>query len=134
MRTTEAPDSASSFVANRPLSSVRSITRTPSRGPSVMSRLLLAVDRCSFGGRRQTGQPGPQLVDRGPPETESEVAVVDLEPVTRSDVGPVLGQQHLVKPGGVDGDVGAKPHEPDHAPARSDPFEGFAPAQPRTHH
>src|SRR3954454_13757194 len=36
MRTTDAPLSANNFVANRPLSSVRSMTRSPARGPLVI--------------------------------------------------------------------------------------------------
>src|SRR4051794_38827183 len=90
---------------------------------------LLTVPDC--GG--ESRQPGPEVRRCRPAEPEPEVVVVELEPVPRPDVGPVLPQQDVVEGRRVDPKAGVEANETDTTAGRFDPVERVVRRDPVAH-
>src|SRR5205823_4040498 len=84
-------------------------------------------------GLNHTVEAGAEIVGRRPAEAETEVPIVEFEPVARTDVGPELVEQHFVELIGVDGDAVAEANQADDTAARFDPLEQLVVSDPLTH-
>src|SRR5450432_496078 len=84
-------------------------------------------------GGAQRREAGAQLRLRWPAEPETEVTVVQLEPVTRSYVRAVLREKPVVEARGVHVEPGHETNEADNATCGFDPLEHILAPKPRPH-